>query len=366
MKHSVYKIVLLALATTTLWGCGKEQEVVKEPVIRPVKTVVIQDEQLGSARSFPGRVDAVQRAQVSFRVPGKLIKIHVKEGDNVNKGDLLAELDPTDYKITLNRLTAIYNKAKADYIRGKELIVDNFISRTMFDKLEADFNTAGSNLKQARQDLKYTKLLAAFAGVIAKRYVENFEEVQAKQEIFNLSDVSQVEIKIDAPEQIMRLGKGQGQKETIKAFASFSNMPEQRFPLTLKEVSTKAEQQTQTFEVTFVMVQPEQFRLLPGMTASVQVELPSDTLLNQYFLIPSTAVKGTSDMKPTVFVVDPESNTLKAKEVKVGSMVGSNIQVTGGVEIGERVVSAGIAFMREGDKVSLMKEVEQADPATAP
>lgn len=364
MKHSVYKIVLLALATASLWGCGKKQEGVKAPVIRPVKTVVIQDEQLDSARSFPGRVDAVQRAQVSFRVPGNLIKIHVKEGEIVKKGDLLAELDPTDYKITLSRQSALYNKAKADYIRGKELIVDDFISRTNFDKLEADYTTARSNLNQARQDLKYTKLVAAFGGVIAKRYVENFEEVQAKQEIFNLSDVSQVEIKIDAPEQIMRMGKSKD--GTLKAFASFSNLAERRFPLTLKEVSTKADQQTQTFEVTFVMEQPEQLRLLPGMTANVQLEFSPDTLVNNFFLIPSTAVKGSPDMKPTVFVVDPESYTLKAKEVKVGSMVGSKIQVTDGLEIGEHVVSAGIAFMREGDKVILMKEIEQADPATAP
>ena len=363
MNCLVYKIALLTLATTTLWGCGKEKEVVKAPVIRPVKTVLIHDEQLGSDRNFPGRVDAVQRAQVSFRVSGKLMKIHVKEGQSVEKGDLLAELDPTDYQIILNKRKASYNKAKADYTRGKELIDDGYISRTQFDKLEADFSTAKSNLNQAQQDLKYTKLVASFAGVIAKRYIDNFEEVQAKQEVFNLSDVSQVEVKIAVPEGIMRLGRES--KDKLKAFASFADSSGQRFPLTLKELSTKADQQTQTFEVTFVMDQPDQLILLPGMTANVQIELKS-ALISEYILLPTTAVKGASDMKPTVFVVDPESSTLQAKVVKVGSMVGSSIQVTEGVTIGDRVVIAGISFMREGDKVSLMKEVEQADPATAP
>lgn len=364
MKDTLYKLVLFTLAAVSLWGCGKEKEVVKAAVIRPVKTMLVHDQQLGSDRNFPGRVDAVQRAQVSFRVPGKLIKIHVKEGDQVKKGTLLAELDPTDYKITLNNRTASYNRTKADYTRGKELVKEGYISRTQFDKMQADFTTAKANLNQAKQDLKYTKLVAAFDGVIAKRYVENFEEVQAKQEIFNLSNVSQVEVKIDVPERIMRLGRDE--RNTVKAFASFADTLDMRFPLTLKEVATKADEQTQTFEVTFVMDQPEQFMLLPGMTATVQIELVSDTLTSDYFLLPISAVKGASDMHPTIFVVEPESNTLQARSVKVGSMEGGNIQVTAGVEIGDRVVIAGIAFMREGDKVTLIKPVEQADPATAP
>lgn len=364
MKDAVYKLVLLTLAIVSLYGCGKEKEVVKEAVIRPVKTVLIEDQQLGSDRNFPGRVDAVQRAQVSFRVPGKLIKIHVKEGEQVKKGDLLAELDPTDYKITLNNRTASYNRTKADYTRGKELIEDGYISRTQFDKMQADFTTAKANLNQAKQDLKYTKLVAAFAGVIAKRYIENFEEVQAKQEIFNLSDVSQVEVKIDVPERVMRLGRDQ--KNKVKAFAVLSDSLDMRFPLTLKEVATKADEQTQTFEVTFVMDQPQQLMLLPGMTATVQIELFANTLKNHYFLLPISAVKGASDMQPTVFIVDPESNTLKSRKVSVGSMERGNIQVTDGLEPGDRVVIAGISFVREGDKVNLMKHVEQADPATAP
>lgn len=362
MKYALYKIALLVSAAT-LWGCDKEPVVVEAPVIRPVKTIIIEDQQLGSDRNFPGRVDAVQRAQVSFRVAGKLIKIHVKEGDSVKKGQLLAELDPTDYQITLNSRTATYNSTKADYARGKELVADGYISRTQFDKMQADYTTAKSNLNQAQQDLKYTRLSASFDGVIAKRHVENFEEVQAKQEIFNLSDVSQVEVKIAVPEGVMRLGREQ--RDKLKAFASFADSSTQRFLLTLKEVSTKADPQTQTFEVTFVMDQPKQLMLLPGMTANVQIELASP-LISKYILLPTTAVKGASDMSPTIFVVDPQTSTLKERVVKVGSMEGSHIQVTDGIEIGERVVVAGISFMREGEKVSLIKQVEQADPSTAP
>lgn len=363
MKHLIYKIVLLMFATATLWGCGEEKKEVKTSVIRPVKTMQISDLQLDVDRNFPGRVDAVQRAQVSFRVSGKLIKIYVKEGEEVKKGQVLAELEATDYQIALNKSTANYKKAKADYVRGKELIVDGYISRTQFDKLDADFSSAKSNLEQAQQNLKYTKLVAAFDGIIAKRYIDNFEEIQAKQDIFNLSDVSQVEIKIDVPELIMRLSKGP--EDEVSAFASFSDTPDLRFPLTLKEVSTKADPQTQTFEVTMQMDQPKQVNLLPGMTANVQIGLASAELSKHIFL-PISAVKGAVDMTPTVFIVNPETSKLEAKAIKVGSMFASNIQVIEGLELGDQVVVAGVSFMREGDQVSLMKEVEQADPATAP
>ena len=364
MTHITLKIALIALVITGLWGCGKEEQVVKEPVPRPVKTILIEDGMLSGARHFPGRVDAVQKAQVSFRVSGKLQKIYVKEGDKVKKGQILAELDPTDFQITLNNHQATYNRTKADYTRGKELVKDGYISRSQFDKMKADFTSAKSNLNKAKQDLKYTKLRASFAGLIGKRYVDNFEEIQAKQEIFNLSDTSAVEVKISVSESLMQRTKND--REHLKAFALFDNKKGKKYPLALKEVSATADPQTQTFDVTFVMPQPEGLVLLPGMTANVRIEGSSNSQLEQMFLLPITAVKGASDMSPTIFVVDPETNSLKAKVVKVGSMQGEQIRITDGIDIGDRVVIAGVAFMREGDKVTLMKLVEQADPATAP
>lgn len=364
MKHLIYKTILLSFIGVTLLGCDQKEVVIKESVVRPVKIIIIHDNQADRDRNFPGRVDAVQRAQVSFRVAGKLIKIHVKEGDEVKKGDLLAELDPTDFDITLNNRQAIYNRAQADYTRGKELIKDGYISRTQFDKMESDFTSAKSSLNKALQDLKYTKLKASFAGIIGKRYIENFEEVQAKQEVFNLSDVSQIEIKIDVPERLMRTAKKN--RDTVDAFASFGDSKAKSFSLKLKEVAVKADQETQTFAVTFVMKQPEGLTLLPGMTANVRLEMHSKGGDDSYFLLPASAVKGASDMKPTIFVVDPKSNTLKAKTVKIANMQGLNIQITEGIKAGDRVVVAGVSFMRDGDKVTIMKDVEQADPITAP
>lgn len=361
MKDRIMTSVLVLLITLGVGACSQEEALEKEPVVRPVKTMLIEDALLAGSRNFPGKVYAAQRAQISFRVAGKLQKIHVKEGDSVEKGQLLAELDPSDFKITLNNRQATYNRTKADYSRGKELVKDGYISRSQYDKMLADFNTAKSNLDQAKQELKYTKLYASFSGLIAKRYVDNFEEVQAKQDIFNLSDTSAIEVKISVPEMMMQ--RAQDAKGEVKAFAVFAK---KQFPLTLKELSAKADQQTQTFEVTFVMPQPKDITLLPGMTTNVVVQAPKGSKAEAKFLLPISAVKGAIDMSPTIFVVDPKTSTLLARQVKVGSMQGEQIFVTDGLELGDRVVTAGVSFMREGDKVTLMKVVEQADPASAP
>lgn len=364
MKFLPFKVVLLSLLVTNLVACGKEEVAVVEPAIRPVKTLVIEDQLLDAGRSFPGVVDAVQRAQVSFRIPGQLLNIYVKEGDSVEKGALLAELDPTDYQITLNNRKAIYNRTAADFKRAKELIVDGYISRTQYDKTESDFTTAQADYNKAKQDLSYTKLYASFSGSIGKRYVDNFEEINAKEEIFNLNDVSQVEIKIDIPENLLR--ERQQENSVLTAYASFDSALDKNFPIQLKEMATKADPQTQTFETTFIMDQPEEIKLYAGMTANVRIEVDSDTVESDFFLVPITAIKGDIGMEPTVFVVKQDANILTEKVVKVGSMHGSNIQILDGLSIGDRLVVAGVSFMREGDKVSFIAQIEQADPVTAP
>ncbi len=365
MRHSYFKLLLILFVFTGLWGCGKKEQMVEVPDIRPVKTFVIMDSQSFGDRNFPGVIGAVQHAQVSFRVSGKLYKIHVKEGDQVEKGSVLAELDPVDFQVALNNKKATFDRTKADFTRGSELVKDGFISKTQYDKMKADYASAESLLNKAKNDLKYTKLKASFSGVIGKRYVQNHEEVQAKQEIFSLNDISQLEVKIHVPEHLVRMTNETN--TDFNVFATFPNSSATHFPLSLKEIAKTADPQTQTFEITFVMPQPDELSLLPGMTTSVVVQIGKNApQASSVFLLPLSAVKGASDLSPTVFIVNPESSTIQARAVKVADMTGSEIKVVEGINIGERVVTAGIAFLREGQKVTVLPDVEQADPATAP
>ncbi len=103
--------MITLLSMTLISGCSKkEQEVEKVEEIRPVKTILVKAPDAGGNRHFPGRIDANKKAELSFRVSGKIQELPVKEGDEVLKGDLIAKLDPTDFQIAVNDKKAIFPK----------------------------------------------------------------------------------------------------------------------------------------------------------------------------------------------------------------------------------------------------------------
>ncbi|MDX2425067.1 MAG: efflux RND transporter periplasmic adaptor subunit, partial [Cycloclasticus sp.] len=307
-------------------------------------------------RTFPAEVDAIQKADISFRVSGKIKKILVKEGDDVKKGQILAELDPTDFEITLKDRKASYTTAKANYDRAQTLVKKGAISKADRDNLRAKYHTAKASLASAEQDLTYTKLRANFDGQIAKRYAENHEEVVLSKKIFALEDLSSLKVIIDLPENLMiAINK----KNARTLYAEFVTIKNQQFPLTFREASTKADPSTKTFKVTLQMPAAEKFNILPGMTATVYAEMSDNEInINAPTTLPVSAVIADNMKQATVWVVDEESMTVNPKKVTPGIMTGNNIQVQG-LEPGERIVIAGVPFLRKNMKVTLLNTGEQ-------
>ena len=290
-------------------------------------------------------------------------ELPIKEGDRLQEGALVARLDPTDFQIVVNDRQATFDKAQKNFARGKELVDSGAISRSDFDRLEAEFKNARAALEAARQDLAYTELTAPFDGMVARRLVERFEEVQAKQPVVLVQNIEQLEVKFDVPESIIRSVRGGGRaaRGEIPVYATFEGQPGRQFPLTYKEISTKADANTQTFEATFLMEQWERGTVLPGMTATVTVNLAGVVDDNAVFTVPVSAVVGDYKLDPQVWVVDASSGTVSPRPVKVGRLVGDGIEVLEGIEPGMRVVTAGTPFLVEGMQVSLLPEQEQAE-----
>ena len=350
--------VFILASSFFISGCEEPQQTIVASS-RPVKTMVIGEQQSGDSRSFPAVVDAIQKADISFRVNGKINKMLVKEGDEVKKGQLLAELDPTDFKITLKDRQASYDTAKANYDRAVELVKKGAISQVDHDEIRAKYHSAKANLDTARQDLRYTKLKANFNGYIAKRHVENFEEVIFSQEIFSLEDVSALKIKIDVPENLMIIINTSGQNAR-QLYAVFDNISDRQFPLRFLEASTKADPNTKTFKITLKMQTPDNYNVLPGMTATVFAQLhPEEVQSDTSVTLPVSAIIADNKKQATVWVVDEKSMTVNPKNVTPGLMVGDTMQVEG-LSPGERVVIAGAHFLRNNMKVTLLKTGEQA------
>ena len=352
--HKNYLLSLTLVASFFLSACEEPAQTFVASS-RPVKTIIIDAQFTDEIRTFPAEVDAIQKADISFRVNGKIQNIFVKEGDDVIKGQLLAELDPTDFEITLKDRKASYNTAKANYDRAKDLVAKGAISKVDHDNIRAKFHTAKANLASAEQDLIYTKLKANFNGQIAKRYVENFEEVIFSKKIFALEDVSSLKIIVDVPENIMIAVDKERER---KLYAKFDNI-DQQFPLTFREASTKADPSTKTFKVTMQMPAVERFNILPGMTGTVFAEMfPIESNSEKPVSLPVSAVISDSKKQATVWVVDEKTMTVKPKKVTAGLLTGNDIQVSG-LNPGERVVIAGASFLREKMKVTLLETGEQ-------
>ena len=370
-SHRMQKKSLIACGLFVAWvfaGCAEKQPPQPEAVVRPVKTMVVAGADASGLRSFPARIAAAARADLAFRLPGTVQELPIKEADRLQKGDLVARLDPTDYQIVVDDKQATFDKAKKNFERGEKLIESGAISRVDFDRLEAEFKNARAALKTATQELAYTELRAPFDGMIATREVERFEEVLAKQTIAILQNIEMLEVKFDTPESIIRGIRtggddaGKMARDNIQVFASFEGQPGVKYPLVFKEIATKADAKTQTFEVTYLMKQWEQGTVLPGMTATVTMDFSDyiDRLMT--FTVPVSAVVGDYKLDPRVWTVDEASMTVSPRPVKVGRLVGHGIEVTEGLEPGARIVTAGTPFLVEGMQVTLMPELEQAEP----
>lgn len=362
-------LLAVILIPTLLTACAEEEEAVEDIPARPVKTTVIEALDVGDVREFPARIDALNKAELSFRVAGTIQELPVKEGDRVEDGQLLAALDPTDFEIAVRDAQASFDRAASDYERAQELIKKDFISRSDFDAKEAQFKNAEAALEQAKQDLSYTKLTASFPAMVAGRYVQRFEEVQAKQPVLAVHDNTQLEVKVDVPETVMLRIRppesGRPEVGRVPVTASFDKRPGKTFDLTLREIATRADPATQTFQVTYTMAAPEDFLVLPGMTATVTADLRKVVLDDSVVFLPAAAVTADESLEPFVWIVDEEQMTVHKNPVEVGRMSGWAIEVKGGLEPGMRVVTAGVGYLAEGMEVRLLPEREEAEPRPA-
>jgi RND family efflux transporter MFP subunit len=372
MSGSTPRLVFVGILSLVLAACSAEEATNPLPTTRPVKTFLVEGGSADAKRTFPGRIDASQRAELAFRVPGQLQEILVKEGDMVEKDEVLARLDAADYQLVYEDRKATFDNTQSNFKRAKELVADGNISRMDYDTMEANFRSASAALSQAEKNLEYTVLTSPFRGRVAERMVENFEEVQAKQTVFSLQSTSRLDVIIDIPESVVRMVRhidsevrsvaaNEGVRVT-RAWAVFEGRSNEKFPLKPKEIATRANEQTQTFRATFTMDAPESFTVLPGMTTTVQLDLSHLMTTDFVKRVPVRAVQGDSGLASRVWVLDPDSMTVSERSVTIGRMTGDMIQITDGLEGGEEIVSVGAPYLAEGMQVTRMAVTEQAVP----
>jgi len=403
---------LLAGAAWMLFGCGGEV-VEAEPVVRPVKTVTLGDSSVGAGRAFPGTLRASERARLSFRVSGPLVELQAREGMQVSRGQLLAQIDPRDFETRVRNIEAQVAslraqreamdqarpedirraeanlaaaqarllEAQANFQRYQRLYENDNISKAEFDQrraarqiAEADVASAVEQLKiaregaraedvsamdariqaleadlrKARDDLRDTSLVAPYAGIVADRYVDNFEFVQAQSPIVSLQNVEAMELVAQVPETVIARYRA-GDSVDRQFLATFPSLPDERLAAQVSEVSTEADPVTRTYSVVFRVPQPSGGTILAGMTGEILV--PYEDALGIGFSVPVSAVFTDPNGEPHVWKLDKSTMTVTRTPVETGELAGESIMISGGVSRGDTIVTAGASFLDDGMKV---------------
>lgn len=365
MKPS--QLVLLA-GVAMLAACSKPEPA--QPPIRAVRTVTVAPQTAGGVLEYAGEVRARTESRFGFRVGGKIVRRDADLGDSVRAGQVLAQLDPQDLRLgqdaakaALSAAQVNHDQAAADFKRFKELRDQGFISSAELERRETALKAAQAQLEQARAQSSvqgnqagYASLVADAKGVITAVEAEPGMVVAAGTPVLRLAHDGPRDVVFAVPEDkvalVRQLG-GMPGRFSVKLWGDEGAT----LPATIREVSAAADPVTRTF---LVKADVGKATVKLGQTATVRVELPQTAGVTK---LPLTALKEDQG-KTIVWLVDRQSMTVRAQPVQVAGADGNDAVISGGLQPGQVVVTAGVHVLNPGQPVKFYAEPARAAAAS--
>ncbi|QGY46535.1 efflux RND transporter periplasmic adaptor subunit [Maribellus comscasis] len=335
--------LVLGLAIILLSGCkNSPKEVPQAETIKKVKVETITDDVVQNTMILNGKIKEKSLTSLSFRVGGPLMKLTVKQGDYVRAGQVIAEIDDRDYQLQAETSKAQFEQAEGEYNRYKKLVEQKKIPENTFEKIKSGYLMTKTAYENAQNQLNDTKLKAPFSGFIYEKFVENYQTVGAGTPIVSVMDNSHLEVVVPVAEsQLNRI------KADKQSFLNVENAGIKQLPIQLLSVSEKT-MQDGLYEVKFSFTNKDDLKVAPGMTAEVNIYCKSE---ENRLSVASTAIFHEKTAT-YVWVYNPSTSTVKKREVKI-SLDGANgrVNIASGVNNGEQIVTAGVHYLVEGQKV---------------
>lgn len=341
-------MVLAAL----LSACSRKKNV--DENVQYVKTA--QATRMGDAAemSYPGRTKAAEEVNVAFRVSGPIQRVLVKEGDYVKKGQLIAQMDPRDYQVQLQATQAEYEQVKAEAERVIAVYNEGSTTQAAYDRARFGLQQITQKLSNHRNQLADTRLTAPVSGYVQQKLHESGETVSAGMPIVRIMGGGELEIEVRVPASDYAR-----REQFTSAWCSFEVLPGETFPLRIVSLSNDADvSQLYTLRLA-INGSYDRTKITPGMSTMVYANyhVPNERNIVK---VPSTAVLHTNE-QTVVFVVNGQNSTVEQRAVELGDLdLEGNIQIVKGLKPGEKVVTAGVRFLTNGQKV---KEIEPTSKA---
>ncbi len=354
--------LLAGVAAVLVLGACSKAAAPTEPV-RAVKVVKVGESGVVAAHEYAGEVRARVESRLGFRVAGKIIKRQAEVGQRVKAGQVLAQIDPQDFKLAAEAgraqvASALTNRdlAAADFKRFAALKDQNFISGAELERRETTLKAAQAQLEQAQAQLKsqgnqtgYANLVADVSGIVTAVEAEPGQVVSAgtpvvriaqdgaRDVVFNVPEDRVGELAVGAAVSIKRWSAGDGENANVQG--------------KVREIAASADPVTRTFPVK-VAVNAAQS---PALGSTVYVYPASSFAGVQVMKLPTSALF-QQGQATHVWQLDTASMTVKSTPVQVATADGNEAVIAAGLQPGALVVSAGVHVLSPNQKVTLYKD----------
>lgn len=351
--------ILLAICLTLALAACREEEDTAAPELRPVRTIIVEESTAGETITLTGTVESQVEVDFAFRIGGRLLERLAGVGDTVEPGQVIARLDPADEENALRGaeagLTASaaqLSEARSNYDRQRRLFERDIVSRAGLERAEQAFTSAQSaydaaeaQVGIARRRLADTELVADAPGVVTAVGAEVGEVVSAGRRIVQVARDEGKDAVFDVPSNLVAVVP-----PDPEVAISLSLNPGVVAMGRIREVAPRADPSTGTIRVRVGLIDPpDDLRL--GSTVNGRVQFGSSAGIE----VPASALTSTEGV-PAVWVVDPETKTVALRPVEVTRFTPSAVGIALGLEIGERIVTAGVQALRPGQEVRLLGE----------
>jgi len=340
---------VIAVGSLIKWARAKgAQDELSASPAPPVNVRVwrVQGVELKDKITLPGSVEPLHDVVLSAEVVGVVLERKVEEGAQVEGGELILQLEPDNYRDRLKQARANYELAKLSYKRVKELASDGTVSPAELDAARAQFESAEAALSEAETALRKTSIRAPFSGVLNRWFVEEGEFVGVGDPLAQLVDVSRVRVTVHIPEKdVVFTSEGAPVEAYVNSF------PEKRFRSSLYYVSRTADETTRTYEAKFELDNSSGL-LKGGMILNVELQ---KRVIRDAIMVPLYVVI-TGNGRYVVFV--EEDGVARRREVEIGLITRTMVQLLAGVAPGERLIVDGHRELTDGQAVRVVEEVQ--------
>jgi len=336
--------VLVVVVGCSLWlcACEKKGSATAPGAIPAIQVIAVEAKRqpVTESLSLVGSLAANEMVEIKAETEGVVEEINFKEGQRVEKGQLLLKLDESKLAAALAEAEANFILSKANHERAKQLLKDKLISQQEFEQLTAQFEANQASIELKRRQLKDARVFAPFGGTVGARQISPGQVISRTTTLTWLVDLDPVKVEVKVPERYLRqLKVGQPLEFTVAAF------PTEKFRGEVYFISPQIDEGTRTALVKARIPNPET-KLRGGMFASLDLTLQ---LRDAAVVIPEPALMNNGD-NFMVFIVDDKS-TAQIRPIEIGLRLAGKAEVLKGLNGGEKVVVEGTQKLRPGAPV---------------